>query len=88
MKKTLIALAALAVSGAAFAQVTMTGLVGFGFQKSASQTKSNANIGSGMATVDGTINFTANEDLGGGMRAIASTEIQLRGRNDDATYVR
>lgn len=84
MKKTLIALAVLATSGASFAQVTLTGNVGFGFQKSASQIKSNANIGSGMTTVDGTINFTANEDLGGGMRVIASTEVQLRGRNDDA----
>ena len=82
MKKTLIALAVLAASGASFAQVTLSGNVGFGFQKSASQTDSNNNAGSGMTTVDGTINFTAKEDLGGGMSAIASTEIQLRGRSD------
>ena len=85
MKKTLIALAVLAASGASFAQVTLTGNVGFGFQKSASQTQSNANAGSGMTTVDGTINFTAKEDLGGGMSVIASTEIQLRGRGDEAS---
>lgn len=84
MKKTLIALAVLAASGASFAQVTLSGNVGFGFQKSASQTDSNANAGSGMTTVDGTINFTAKEDLGGGMSAIASTEIQLRGRTNAA----
>jgi predicted porin len=82
MKKTLIALAALAASGASFAQVTMTGNVGFGFEKSASQTDSNANTGSGMTTVDGTINFAAKEDLGGGMSIVASTEFQLRGRTD------
>ena len=85
MKKTLIALAVLAVSGASFAQVTITGKVGFGFGKSASQTASNANTSSGMHMFDGDVNFTANEDLGGGFRAIASTEVQLRGRNDDAT---
>lgn len=84
MKKTLIALAVMAASGASFAQVSLTGLVGFGFQKSASQTDSNNNLGSGMTTVDGTINFTAKEDLGGGMSAIASTEIQLRGRTNAA----
>lgn len=82
MKKTLIALAVLAASGASFAQVTLSGNVGFGFEKSASQTASNANAGSGMTTVDGTINFTAKEDLGGGMSVIASTEVQLRGRSD------
>ena len=82
MKKTLIALAVLAASGASFAQVTLTGNVGFGFQKSASQTDSNANNGSGMTVVDGTINFTAREDLGDGMSVIASTEVQLRGRTD------
>ncbi len=84
MKKTLIALAVLAASGASFAQVTLSGNVGFGFQKSASQTDSNNNLGSGMTTVDGTINFTAREDLGAGMSAIASTEIQLRGRTNAA----
>ena len=82
MKKTLIALAVLAASGASFAQVTLSGNVGFGFEKSASQTDSNGNSGSGMTTVDGTINFTAKEDLGGGMSIIASTEVQLRGRTD------
>ena len=84
MKKTLIALAVLAASGASFAQVTLSGNVGFGFEKSASQTNSNGNSGSGMTTVDGTINFTAKEDLGGGMSIIASTEVQLRGRSDAA----
>ncbi len=82
MKKTLIALAVMAVSGAAFAQVTITGKVGFGFGKSASQSDSNANTSSSMQLFDGDINFTANEDLGGGMRVIASTEVQLRGRSD------
>ena len=84
MKKTLIALAVLAVSGTAFAQVTITGKVGFGFGKSASQTSSNANTSSGMQMFDGDVSFSAKEDLGGGMSIIASTDVQLRGRNDDA----
>lgn len=85
MKKTLIALAVLAASGAAFAQVTITGKVGFGFGKSASQTLANQNGNSGMQMYDGDVSFTANEDLGGGMRVIASTDIQLRGRSDEPT---
>ena len=85
MKKTLIALAVLAVSGTAFAQVTITGKVGFGFGKSASQTSSNANSSSGMQMFDGDVSFTAKEDLGGGMSVIASTDVQLRGRSDEPT---
>ncbi|OYU44089.1 MAG: hypothetical protein CFE44_14845 [Burkholderiales bacterium PBB4] len=64
--------------------MTISGKVGFGFGKSASQTDSNGNAGSGMQLYDGDVNFTANEDLGGGWRAIASTEVQLRGRSDQA----
>jgi predicted porin len=84
MKKTLVAIAVLAATGAAFAQVTITGKLGIGIGKSASQTQANANTNNGLQTFDGDITFSATEDLGGGMKVIASTAVQLRGRNDDA----
>jgi predicted porin len=84
MKKTLIALAALAAVGSSFAQVTITGKLGVGVGKSASQTQANANTGNGLQTFDGDITFAAKEDLGGGWNVTASTAVQLRGRNDDA----
>jgi predicted porin len=67
MKKTLIALAVVAVSGTAFAQsaVTLSGGVAYGYQ---SVTASNVtNKGFGMDTA--AIKLTATEDLGGGLKA-------------------
>ena len=84
MKKTLIALAALAAVGSSFAQVTITGKLGIGVGKAASQTAANSNTGNGLQTFDGDLTFAAKEDLGGGWSATASTAVQLRGRNDDA----
>jgi hypothetical protein len=63
MKKTLIALAILSATSA-FAQVTMTGVVRAGFQKS--NTAANP---TGLALTDATVNLAAAEDLGGGMKA-------------------
>ncbi|MDZ7893318.1 MAG: porin [Rhodoferax sp.] len=63
MKKTLIALAVLSATSA-FAQVTMTGVVRAGFQKS----NATANP-TGLALTDVTVNLAAAEDLGGGMKA-------------------
>jgi len=69
MKKTLIALAAVAATGAAFAQssVTLSGTIDIGIQK----------IASGTATTmqgdrQGTSNFTfsGTEDLGGGLKGV------------------
>ncbi len=68
MKKTLIALAALA-STAAFAQstVNLTGVVGFAYQQAPSKVK-------GFTNTDATIAVAVAEDLGGGLRANAAIQ--------------
>lgn len=66
MKKTLIALAALAAAGASFAQVSLTGEVRAGYQKSSD--------GQGLALTDATIKVDVKEDLGGGMTAAAGIQ--------------
>ncbi len=65
MKKTLIAMAAVAVAGVASAQVTITGKLGVGVRDSSLAAKT-------LATTDAGITFSASEDLGGGMTASAS----------------
>jgi hypothetical protein len=84
MKKTLIAMAAVAVAGAASAQVSITGAVGFGYSKDAGA--------KGYKVTDGNVTFSATEDLGGGLSVKASTKLDsLLGRgttnptNADAT---
>ena len=74
MKKTLIAMAAVAVAGVASAQVTITGAIGMGYQNSFG-TK-------GTARTDGNVNFTATEDLGGGLSvtAVGGVDLQHRGQ--------
>ena len=74
MKKTLIALAALA-STAAFAQstVNLTGKFGVAFQQAPGAV-------AGLAVTDGDVVFSAVEDLGGGMKAAASMAVKVRGR--------
>ncbi len=79
MKKTLIALAALAATGA-FAQssVTISGKYAVAHQKAIGKQ-------AGLATTDGDVRFTAVEDLGGGLKATAALELRVRGRgNSDA----
>jgi hypothetical protein len=69
MKKTLIALAALGVVGAASAQVSISGGVAAGIQNK---------IGASTAKwhmTNADITFSANEDLGGGLAVKASTTI-------------
>ena len=79
MKKTLIALAVLAASGASFAQVTVSGKLGFSYQKNAVVGGGAANHGMQMA--DGDLNFTAVEDLGGGSKITAASAFKSRGRD-------
>jgi predicted porin len=68
MKKTLIALAVLAASGASFAQATITGNYTFGYkQTQAAGAASQAGFGTDTAAVQ----FGATEDLGGGLKASA-----------------
>jgi len=79
MKKTLIALAVLAVSSAAMAQssVTLTGKFGYAYTAN----KTSANVKSnGFGTTDGDWNIAATEDLGGGLKAGANMALKLRGR--------
>jgi len=79
MKKTLVAVAALALAGGAFAQsaATVSGKFAFAYGSG----KSTAGVkSSGFGVTDGNITFAASEDLGGGMKAGASMDVRVRGR--------
>ena len=78
MKKTIVALAVLAASGASFAQVSITGKLGFSFQKNAAA----PDAAQGMQMTDGDLNFAATEDLGGGMAITAKSAFASRGRDN------
>jgi hypothetical protein len=67
MKKTLIALAAVAVAGAASAQVTMSGSVAYGYKVT--------DTASGFGVDTAALNFAASEDLGGGLKVSVSMGI-------------
>ncbi len=86
MKKTLIALAVLAVSSAAMAQssVSLTGKLRFAYGSSKADTGAKS---SGVGVTDGDWNIAAVEDLGGGLKAGANMSLRLRGRDaaTDAT---
>ncbi|MFM6986487.1 MAG: porin [Hydrogenophaga sp.] len=86
MKKTLIALAAVAATGAAFAQSTVTLSGKYAFAYTATDTDNAAIAGgtktNGFGTTDGDVVFAAVEDLGGGLKASADMALRLRGRGD------
>jgi hypothetical protein len=85
MKKSLVALAVLAASGATFAQVAVTGKLGFAYFKDY-KTDATANSASkGFQVTDGDVGFAATEDLGGGMSAKADLRVKLRGRDTSVT---
>jgi len=67
MKKTLVALAALAATGASFAQATITGNVTWGY----TQSTVNSALASGFGVDTSEVYFNAKEDLGGGWAADA-----------------
>jgi hypothetical protein len=77
MKKSLIALAVLAASGASFAQVTVTGNLTYGYQSTTAG--GNGGTGSsetaGMGAETAKVVFGAQEDLGGGFAAKASMRV-------------
>ena len=83
MKKTLIAAAVLAVSGVASAQVSLTGGLGFSYQKNSNAVGGSANHG--MQMTDGNLNFAATENLGGGMKITAASAFASRGRDNAFT---
>jgi hypothetical protein len=71
MKKTLVALAVLAASGASFAQATLTGNYTFGYKSLTTAAGTTA----GMGTDTAAIAVNASEDLGGGMKASAKVSL-------------
>lgn len=81
MKKTLIALAAVAATGASFAQVTMAGNIGFSWQQSPVVSSSGQHV-QGFAIQDGEIYITAAEDMGNGWAATARGGFTMRGRGN------
>jgi predicted porin len=93
MKKTLVALAALAATSV-FAQssVSITGGMDIGWKtqthKGTSGTGAKAAGISDGAMIPSRINFAGTEDLGGGMKAMFMTEIGISPTNDELTGVR
>ena len=81
MKKTLIALAVLAASGASFAQVTITGSLAMGYKAT---TSSAAGDKSGLGVDTSEIDFMATEDLGGGMKATAKMGLAGADRSNES----
>lgn len=81
MKKTLIALAALSAVGAASAQATLSGVIGFGFQSYYNDAAGTGDGSSkGFNMTDGEFTLTATEDLGGGLKITAKTTLVASGR--------
>jgi predicted porin len=83
MKKTLVALAVLAASGASFAQVTMTGEYTWGYKA----TSVNGVDSSGFGVDYSNINFAASEDLGGGTKVSVKMGIDGADRSGDGTII-
>ncbi len=79
MKKTLVALAVLAASGASFAQVTMTGEFTWGYKA----TSVSGADSSGFGVDYSNINFAASEDLGGGTKVSVKMGIDGADRSGD-----
>ena len=89
MKKTLVAIAALA-SVSAFAQVTITGNLDFAGARVGGT--ANGQKGTTFSTTTGTgstsaINIAASEDLGGGMKATAFWGLDIRSLANDSMTV-
>lgn len=80
MKKTLVAIAALAVIGAASAEVTLSGGVGIGITSVQGGNAALTNLGDTGAT---NLTITSKEDLGGGLKLTS----QLQMRVDSTTGV-
>ena len=84
MKQKLIAVAALLATGASFAQVTMTGQMGFSWQQSPVVAADGSHV-QGLSMNDGDIYVTATEDLGNGLKATARGGLVIRGRGTAIT---
>ncbi len=87
MKKTLVALAVLAASGASFAQVTISGALVTGYAAGTTggaTSATNADFG-GLGVDTSEIYFTASEDLGGGMKATAKLGLAGADRSGESS---
>jgi len=82
MKKTLVAMAVLAASGASFAQVTITGDVEWGWASSHNGVTKADSSGFGVDTNE--LYIDAVEDLGGGMKIAAHMGLIGLGRNGES----
>ncbi|MDG1107214.1 MAG: porin [Burkholderiaceae bacterium] len=71
-------MAAVAVAGAATAQVSVTGALGFGWEGVSPAVDGST---TGIKVTDGNVKFSASEDLGGGMSVLTAMDIQSRGRD-------
>ena len=80
MKKTLIALAAVAVTSTAMAQVTLSGTMNADVQNTTTDSAAAVTLN------DAILSFSATEDMGGGMKLSATTTLQTSpGRGAAAT---
>jgi hypothetical protein len=78
MKKTLIAMAAVAVAGVASAQVSLTGTFNVDMQNTTSVSSKTIGVG------DAILSASASEDLGGGMGIKVNTTLQTKGGRSQA----
>ena len=78
MKKTLVALAAVAATSGAFAQATMTGSVAYGWTQSTTSTGTSA---SGVGNNGNNLSFAISEDLGNGTKLSVATGFNLGGES-------
>lgn len=85
MKKTLIALAVLAASGAAMAQVTLTGKLAMGY-KATKAGNSAGTESSGLGVDTSEVYFTATEDLGRGQKIEAKLGVAGLDRSGESNY--
>ena len=84
MKKSLIALAAVAVTSTAMAQVTLSGQLAYAWESTSSADAVSVDT-NGLGVTDGNLTFRASEDLGGGMKISTSQEFVSRGRDTAMT---
>jgi predicted porin len=73
-----------AVTGVASAQVTLSGQLAYAWQGTSSADAVSVKT-SGLGVTDGNLTFKASEDLGGGMKIMASQEFVARGRDTAMT---
>jgi hypothetical protein len=81
MKKTLVALAAVAATGGAMAQAVMTGYIAFGYESATSSTNATT---SGMGMDDAEINFAIAETIDGVGKLSATMGFTNGGKNNAA----